>query len=156
MRSTKGGSTLDAAFRGFYSAFSSEFSREERAAHLISSITALIRSSNCPQYFVLATMSARSSVTTRFIAQQFRHVPNCCFLSQAFDDGGFSNPCFTEQHRVVFGASTQDLNYALDFVLATDDRIQLALLRQFGPFIGRTQKILSCPCSKTPVQGRSI
>jgi hypothetical protein len=35
------------------------------------------------------------------------------FLSQPFDDGGLSNPCFTEQHWVVFGASAEDLNYAL-------------------------------------------
>ena len=67
-----------------------------------------------------------------FIAQQFRHIASRDFLSQAFDDGGLSNPCFTEHHRVVFGTSAEDLNYALDLVLATDDRIQLALFRQFG------------------------
>src|SRR6478672_12272325 len=67
-----------------------------------------------------------------FIAQQFWHVASRGFLSQAFDDGGLSNTCFTDQHRVVFGASAKDLNYAFDLVLATDDRIQLALLCQLG------------------------
>src|SRR6202030_1160109 len=62
-----------------------------------------------------------------FIAQQFRHLASRDFLSQPFDDGGLSNPCFTEQYRVVFGTSAQDLNYAFDLVLATDDTIQLAL-----------------------------
>ena len=31
-----------------------------------------------------------------FIAQQFRHLTGRGFLSQPFDDGGLSNPCFTE------------------------------------------------------------
>src|SRR5208283_2500308 len=57
-----------------------------------------------------------------FIAQQFRHVAGRGFLSQPFDDGGLPNPCFTEQHWVVFGASAENLNYAFDLVLATDDR----------------------------------
>src|SRR6202023_2066131 len=67
-----------------------------------------------------------------FIAQQFWHLASRDFLSQPFDDGGLSNPCFTEQHWVVFGASAEDLNHAFDLVLATDDWIQLALLRQLG------------------------
>jgi hypothetical protein len=58
-----------------------------------------------------------------FIAQQFRHLASRDFLSQAFDDGGLSNPCFTDQDWVVFGAPAEDLNYAFDLVLATDDRI---------------------------------
>src|SRR5260221_1620614 len=33
---------------------------------------------------------------------------------------------------VVFGASAEDLNHAFDLVLATDHRIQLAVLRQFS------------------------
>src|SRR5215472_2815572 len=67
-----------------------------------------------------------------FIAQQFRHLASRDFLSQPFDDGGLSNPCLTEQHRVVFCPSAEDLNHAFDLVLATDHRIQLALLRQLG------------------------
>jgi hypothetical protein len=61
-----------------------------------------------------------------FIAQQFRHLASRDFLSQPFDDGGLSNPCFTEQHWIVFGPSVEDLNHAFDLVLAIDDRIQLA------------------------------
>src|ERR1700737_4460422 len=37
-----------------------------------------------------------------FIAQQFRHLASRDFLSQALNDGGLSNPCFTEQHRWYF------------------------------------------------------
>src|ERR1700688_2183485 len=67
-----------------------------------------------------------------FIAQQFRHLASRDFLSQPFDDGGLSNPCFTDQDWVVFGAPAEDLNHAFNLVLATDDRIQLALFRQLG------------------------
>ena len=42
------------------------------------------------------------------------------------------DPCFTEQHWVLFGAPAEDLNYAFNLVLATDDWIQLALLRQLA------------------------
>src|ERR1700757_1922498 len=55
-----------------------------------------------------------------FITQQFRHIADRGFLSQPFDYGGFSNPYFAEQHRVVFSASTEDLNHAFELVLATD------------------------------------
>src|ERR1700688_5231988 len=48
-----------------------------------------------------------------FIAQQFRHLASRDFLSQPFDDGGLSNPCFTEWYRVVFGAFDED-NVAQD------------------------------------------
>jgi len=50
-------------------------------------------------------------------------------LCQPFDDRGLSNPCFTEQHWVVFGPPAEDLNHPFDLVLATDDRIELTLLR---------------------------
>jgi len=59
-----------------------------------------------------------------FITQQFRHLASRGFLSQAFDDGGLSNPRFTEQHWVVFGPSAEDLNHAFDLGLATDHGIE--------------------------------
>src|SRR6516164_9410763 len=67
-----------------------------------------------------------------FIAQQFRHLTSRGFLSQPFDDGSLSNPCFTEQHRVVLGPSAEDLNHAFDLVLATYHGIQFALLGHLG------------------------
>ena len=41
-------------------------------------------------------------------------------------------PASPMQHRIVFGPAAEHLDDALDFVLAADDRIDLALLRQFG------------------------
>ena len=47
---------------------------------------------------------------------------------QAFCNGRFTNACFTHQQRVVLAAAAQDLDGAFDFVVATDQRIDLAFL----------------------------
>ncbi len=48
-------------------------------------------------------------------------------LGQALDDGGLTDAGLTDQHRVVLGAAAQHLHDPLDFLLAADDRIELAL-----------------------------
>ena len=53
-------------------------------------------------------------------------------LGQAFDDGGLADARFAQQHRVVLLPAAEDLDDAFDFVLAADDRIELALAGQFG------------------------
>ncbi len=57
-------------------------------------------------------------------------------LGQALNDGGLAYAGFTDQYRVVLGAARQDLDDAQDFVVATDDRIQLALAGQLGEVSG--------------------
>ena len=57
------------------------------------------------------------------VAQHLRHVAVGDFLGEAFDDGGLADAGFAEQHRIVLGAAAEDLDDALDFVLAADDRI---------------------------------
>src|SRR5690606_14016623 len=53
-------------------------------------------------------------------------------LGEAFDDRGFTDPGFTEQHRIVLRAAAEDLDGAFDFAAASDDRIEFALLSQFS------------------------
>ena len=53
------------------------------------------------------------------------------FLRQALDNGGFADAGFAEQHGIVLGATTKYLNDPLDFVLATNDRVHLALAGDF-------------------------
>ncbi len=48
-------------------------------------------------------------------------------LRQALDDGGLADAGLADQHRVVLGAPAQHLHHPLDFLLAADDRVQLAL-----------------------------
>ncbi len=50
-------------------------------------------------------------------------------LRQSLDDGGLADAGLADQHRVVLGAPAQDLHHPLDFLLAADDRVQLALHR---------------------------
>ncbi len=57
-------------------------------------------------------------------------------LGQTFGDRGFTDAGFTDQGRIILGAAGQNLNDSLDFLVASDDRIELA---GFGPVgqIGR-------------------
>ena len=66
------------------------------------------------------------------VAQQFRHVAGGDFLGEAFDDGGLAHAGFADEHGIVLGAAAENLDDALDFVLAADDGIELALAGQFG------------------------
>ena len=106
---------------------SSSMNRMMFFARRISSITALMRSSNWPRYLVPATISARSSVMTFLSRRSSGTLPLGDFLRQAFDDRGLADAGFAEQHRIVLGAAAEDLDDALDFVLPADDRIELAL-----------------------------
>ncbi len=57
-------------------------------------------------------------------------------LGQAFDDGGLAHARLADQHRVVLGAALQHLDAAADFLVAADDRIELALLGPLGQVDG--------------------
>ena len=98
----------------------------------ISSMTALMRSSNWPRYLVPATIKARSRVMTRLSRSSSGHVAGGDFLGQAFDDGGLADAGLAEQHRIVLGAAAENLDHALDLVLAADDRVHLAFAGDLG------------------------
>src|SRR5439155_510957 len=59
-------------------------------------------------------------------------------LRQAFDDRGLADARLADQHRVVLGAALQDLDAAADLVVASDDRVELALA---GP-VGQVERVL--------------
>src|SRR5215471_695289 len=66
------------------------------------------------------------------LAQKFRNIAARNFLSETFRDRGLANARFTDQHRIVFRATAKHLDHALDFITATNHRIELALFRQLG------------------------
>ncbi len=66
------------------------------------------------------------------VAEQLRNVAVDDHLGEALDNRRLADPGFTEQHRVVLGSARQDLDHTLDFILAADDRIKLALPCQVG------------------------
>jgi hypothetical protein len=47
---------------------------------------------------------------------------------QPFDDGGLADTGLADEDGVVLGTALQHLDGAADFIVATDDRIKLALL----------------------------
>ncbi len=63
--------------------------------------------------------------------QNLRHVALDDALGQAFGDGGFADARLAHIERIVFGATTQNLNGALDFLLAADQRIDFSRHRLF-------------------------
>ena len=96
---------------------SSSMNRMTFLARRISSITALMRSSNWPRYLVPATIRAEVERDDAFVAQHLRDVAGGDFLGQALDDGRLADAGFAEQHRVVLGAAAQDLDDPLDLLL---------------------------------------
>ncbi len=72
------------------------------------------------------------------VLQGLGHVAGDDALGQAFDDGGFAHAGLADQHRIVLGAAREHLHHAADFLVAADDRIELAAPRLFGQVAGIT------------------
>ena len=53
-------------------------------------------------------------------------------MRKPFDDGGFSNAGFADQHRIVLAPTTEDLQDSLNFIGTTDHGIQLTFLGQLS------------------------
>jgi hypothetical protein len=55
---------------------------------------------------------------------------------QALGNGGLAHAGLAHQQRVVLAAAAQDLDHALDLVLAADQRVDLAVLGQLVQVLG--------------------
>ena len=66
------------------------------------------------------------------VLQAFGHVAPHDAAGQPLDDGRLADAGLADEHRVVLGAARQHLDDAADLVVAADDRIELAALRQRG------------------------
>ena len=51
---------------------------------------------------------------------------------EAFGDRGLADARLADQHRIVLGPARQHLDGAADFLVAADDRVELALARRLG------------------------
>jgi hypothetical protein len=99
---------------------------------LISSSTALSRSSNSPRYFAPATMAPRSRLISACRAERLGHVAVDDALGQALDDGGLADAGLADEHGVVLGAAREHLDDPADLGVAADDRVELAVARGLG------------------------
>ena len=99
---------------------------------LISSSTALSRSSNWPRYCAPATIAPRSSATMLLPRRRLRDVAVDDALGEPLDDGGLADAGLADEHRVVLRAPAQHLDDAADLGVAADDRVELAAAGAVG------------------------
>jgi hypothetical protein len=64
--------------------------------------------------------------------ERLGHLAGDDALRQAFDDGGLAHAGLADQHGVVLGAALQHLDGAADFLVAADDRVELAQAGALG------------------------
>ena len=70
-------------------------------------------------------MSERSRASTRLSARKLGHLAVGDALRKAFDDGGLAYAGLADQNRIVLGTAAEDLDDALQFSVAADQRIKL-------------------------------
>jgi hypothetical protein len=57
-------------------------------------------------------------------------------LGEAFDDGGFADAGFADEDGIVLGAAAEDLDDALQFLIAADERVELGIHGGLGEVAG--------------------
>ena len=102
------------------------------AEFLMSSSTALSRSSNSPRYLAPATIEPRSRRDDGLVAQALGYVAGDDALGQTFHDGGLTDTGLADQHRVVLGATAQHLHDASNLVVPTDNWVEFAFAGALG------------------------
>ncbi len=70
------------------------------------------------------------------IPERRRHVAGDDAQGEAFDHGGLADPGFAGEDRVVLPASHEDVYQLADFLVATDDGVELAAACLFGQVHG--------------------
>ena len=98
-----------------------------------------------------------------FCFQDVRNVTGDNSLRQAFDDGGFADARFADQHRIILRAPRKNLHDAANLFIAADDRIELLFPRQFRQVtrillqsIIRGFRILRRYALRAPHSGKSL
>src|SRR5258706_3333288 len=64
-----------------------------------------------------------------FVGQERRNFAISNTLSQALYDCGLADPKLADQHGIVLRAAAEDLNHAIDFAVASNQWIELRILR---------------------------
>src|SRR5262249_45287744 len=98
------------------------------------------RSSNWPRYLVPATINDRSRVRMRLSAKNDGTPPLGVALGMSFDDGIFPSPRLADQYWVVLGAAAEDLDYPVEFIFPTDERVELSIHCSLGQVAGKLRQ----------------
>src|ERR1700722_14788235 len=102
------------------------------AEFLMSSSTALSRSSHSPRYLAPGPHRAHGEADGGLVAQALGYVAGDDALGQTFDDRGLADTGLADQYRVVLGTTAQHLDDASNLVVSTDNWVELAFTRAFG------------------------
>ncbi|MPM31857.1 hypothetical protein SDC9_78414 [bioreactor metagenome] len=78
----------------------------------------------------LCARDQRAHIQRKHLAvfEVIRHVPAHDSQREPFRDGGFANTRLADEHGVVLRFTRQDANHAPDFIVASDDRVELLIL----------------------------
>ena len=79
------------------------------------------------------------------VVQEPWHVTGDDLARQSLDDCGLADPGLADQHRIVLGATAQDLDGALELFLAADQRVEKVLGRHGGEIsrkLGQERRVL--------------
>ncbi len=89
----------------------------------------LRRSSNWPPRYLEAGMTMEREIQGKdaFVGEERWDFAVGNALGQAFNNGGLAHARFANQHRIIFGAAAENLDDAVDFAIAADQRIELAV-----------------------------
>ena len=69
-----------------------------------------------------------SSAIDALVLEALRHVALDDAQGEPFDDRRLADARLADEHGVVLRAPREDLDHAADFLVAADDRVELALL----------------------------
>src|SRR5882757_1215146 len=87
---------------------------------------------------VLGTGNDEREIESQYalVSQKTGHFAVGDALRQPFDNGSFSYSRLANQNRIVLGAAAQDLDHALEFLIAADQRVELVIHRGLGEVAG--------------------
>jgi hypothetical protein len=66
------------------------------------------------------------------VAKELGNAARGNFLGEALDDGGFADTGFADEDGVVLGAAAENLDHALDLLVAADHGVELVFLGELG------------------------
>ena len=90
----------------------------------------LSRSSNWPRYLVPAMTRERSRARIRLVGEGVGHLPGGDALGEALDEGRLAHAGLAEEDGVVLVAAGQDLDHALELLVAPHEGVEGALRGQ--------------------------
>ena len=94
--------------------------------------------------FIFCTCNKRAHVerVELLVLKVLGHIATNDTTGQSLNDSRFTSTRLTYKNRVVLGAARENLQYATNLVITTDDRVELALTSHLNKILGELLKTL--------------